>query len=47
MCFAQDISEENMPYYEVPEYAKEFTAGTIAPRMVHALGFKFYWFSKA
>lgn len=36
-----------MPYYEVPEYAKEFTAGTITARMVDALEFRFYWSSKA
>jgi hypothetical protein len=35
-----------MPYYEVPEYAKEFTAGTMAARMVDALGFRFYWSSE-
>ncbi len=43
--FAQDISEERIPYYEVLEYAKEFTAGTMAARMVDALGCGFYWFS--
>ena len=46
MGFAQDISEEKIPYYEVPEYAKEFTAGTMAARMVDALGFRFYWSSE-
>ena len=46
MGFAQDISEEKLPYYEVPEYAKEFTAGTMAARMVDALGFRFYWSSE-
>ena len=47
MSFAQDISEAKTPYYEVPEYAKEFTAGTMAARMVDALGFRFYWSSNA
>ncbi len=42
MGFAQDISEEKLLYYQVPEYAKEFTAGTMVARMVDALGFRFY-----
>lgn len=46
MSFAQDVSEEKIPYYEVPEYSKEFTAGTMAARMVDALGFRFYWASE-
>jgi hypothetical protein len=45
MC-AQDLKNENTPYYEVPEHAKEFTAGTVAARMVDALGFRFYWSSE-
>ncbi|WP_298904164.1 hypothetical protein [uncultured Psychroserpens sp.] len=46
MCYAQDTSEEKLPYYEVPEYSKEFTAGTMAARMVDGLGFRFYWASE-
>ena len=38
---AQDNPE--LPYYEVPDYPEEFTAGTMAARMVDALGFRFYW----
>ncbi|WP_040279827.1 hypothetical protein [Psychroserpens damuponensis] len=45
MGFAQDISEVNIPYHNIPEYSKEFTAGTMAARMVDALGFRFYWAS--
>lgn len=33
----------DLPYYEVPDYPEEFTAGTMASRMVDALGFRFYW----
>ena len=39
-------SKKELPYYEVPQYSKEFTAGTMAARMVDALGFRFYWASK-
>ncbi len=43
---SQDSKHKEIPYYEVPEYAKEFTAGTMAARMVDALGFRFYWSSE-
>ncbi|MEH6536530.1 MAG: hypothetical protein V7719_09070 [Psychroserpens sp.] len=46
VSFAQEVSEEKMPYYEVPEYPETFTAGTMAARMVDALGFRFYWASE-
>ncbi|MDG2194206.1 MAG: hypothetical protein P8K77_05030 [Polaribacter sp.] len=32
-----------LPYYEIPEAAKEYTAGTVASRMVDGLGFRYYW----
>jgi len=41
--FAQTDSDTELPYYEVPDYPEEFTAGTMAARMVDALGFRFYW----
>ncbi|WP_296386758.1 hypothetical protein [Winogradskyella sp.] len=42
--FSQEKDNE-LPYYEVPDYSSEFTAGTIAARMVDALGFRYYWAS--
>lgn len=36
-------SQSKLPYYEIPKTAKEFTAGTIASRMVDGLGFRYYW----
>lgn len=35
--------EKALPYYEIPEYSKTYTAGTVAARQVDALGFRFYW----
>lgn len=35
--------KEELPYYEVADYPEKFTAGTMAARMVDALGFRFYW----
>ncbi|WP_400080548.1 hypothetical protein [Winogradskyella sp. R77965] len=45
LSFAQKDKEEKLPYYEIPEYPEEFTAGTMAARMVDALGFRYYWAS--
>ena len=36
-------SQEKLPYYEIPEAPKEFTAGTTASRMVDGLGFRYHW----
>ena len=40
--FGQNKTKE-LPYYQVPEYSEAFTAGTMAARMVDALGFRFFW----
>lgn len=34
---------EELPYFEVPEYYNEYTAGTVAARMVDGLGFRYRW----
>ncbi len=43
MTNAQDKMEEKLPYYEIPEHSEEYTAGTVAARMVDGLGFRYYW----
>jgi hypothetical protein len=40
---AQNTMEEKLPYYEIPEHAESYTAGTVAARMVDGLGFRYYW----
>ncbi len=30
-------------YYEIPDYPNEYTAGTVAARVVDGLGFRYYW----
>ena len=40
---AQDNSEKDLPYYEIPDYPETFTAGTVAARLVDGLGFRYYW----
>lgn len=38
--------DSKLPYYEIPEAAKEYTAGAVTSRMVDGLGFRFYWASE-
>ena len=47
MClsYSQDKVQDEIPYYEVPDYSETYTAGTMAARMVDALGFRYYWAS--
>lgn len=33
----------HLPFYEIPEAPKNFTAGTVAARMIDGLGFRYYW----
>lgn len=40
------LENDSLFYHELPEYPTEFTAGTMAARMVDALGFRFYWASE-
>ncbi len=41
-----NAQDDNIPYYEIPDYSETFTAGTVAARQVDALGFRFYWASE-
>ena len=33
----------NLPYYQIPEYPEEYSAATVAARMIDGLGFRYYW----
>lgn len=35
--------KDTLPYYEIPQAAKEYNEGTVASRMVDGLGFRYYW----
>lgn len=43
IAFQAQTEDQPLPYYEIPEYSETYTAGTVAARMVDALGFRFYW----
>ncbi|TBN06386.1 hypothetical protein EYD45_00425 [Hyunsoonleella flava] len=36
-------NKEKLPYYEIPEPAETYTAGTSISRMIDGLGFRYYW----
>jgi uncharacterized damage-inducible protein DinB len=35
--------DKDLPYYEIPEQAEKYTAGTVASRIIDGLGFRYYW----
>ena len=37
------MAQKNVTYYNIPEPPKEYTAATVASRMVDGLGFRYYW----
>lgn len=40
---ATNFPAENLPYSEIPVNEKSYRAGSVAARLVDALGFRFYW----
>ena len=38
--------EQELPYYELEEPTENYTAGSVAARMIDALGFRYYWASE-
>lgn len=43
MMKVSQAQDKSLPYYELPEYSKTYTAGTVAARVVDGLGFRYYW----
>jgi hypothetical protein len=39
-------TNENIPYREIPDAPGQYSAGTVAGRMVDGLGFRYYWTSE-
>ena len=40
---SMNAQDKKLPYYELPEYSKTYTAGTVVARMIDGLGFRYYW----
>ena len=43
ICFSTLNAQDNLPYYEIPEYPSEYNECTVVARMIDGLGFRFYW----
>lgn len=37
------MAQDKLPYHEIPEQPENYTAGTVASRMIDGLGFRYYW----
>ena len=36
-------SQENLPFYEIPDYPESYSESGIVGRMIDGLGFRYYW----
>ena len=36
-------NSSDLPYRTIPDYPEEFTANTVATRLIDGLGFRYYW----
>nr|WP_299386701.1 DinB family protein [Allomuricauda sp.] len=41
-----NAQEDQVPYYEIPDYPADYGPGNVAARMIDGLGFRFHWASK-
>jgi hypothetical protein len=41
--FQLAAQDKGLPYYEIPSYPENYSAGSVAARIVDGLGFRFYW----
>ncbi|MEL0457087.1 hypothetical protein WJN01_12685 [Flavobacteriaceae bacterium SZ-1-7] len=41
--FVMAQKEDKLPYHEIPEYTENYSAGTVASRMIDGLGFRYFW----
>lgn len=35
--------QQELPYYEIPEYPEDYGSGNVVARMIDGLGFRYYW----
>ncbi|MDJ0645278.1 MAG: hypothetical protein QNJ57_04765 [Flavobacteriaceae bacterium] len=43
MVVAQQKDNSELPYHQIPDYPENYTAGSVAARMIDGLGFRYYW----
>jgi hypothetical protein len=40
---SQEMTENNLPYFEIPEAPEDYSGANVIARMIDGLGFRFYW----
>ncbi len=40
---SMNSQNQNLPYFEIPDYPENYNQGTVVARMVDGLGFRYYW----
>lgn len=43
MTFTMNAQDKSLPYYNIPEASKSYTAGSVVSRMIDGLGFRYRW----
>ena len=43
LTFLNMNSQENLPFYEIPDYPESYSEAEIVGRMIDGLGFRYYW----
>ncbi|WP_136466523.1 DinB family protein [Flagellimonas onchidii] len=43
LTFSMQAQNEELPYYQIPEYPEDFSPGNVVARMIDGLGFRYYW----
>ena len=38
-----NAQNNNLPYYQIPDYPSEYNEGTVVARLIDGLGFRYYW----
>lgn len=43
MTLAANSQDQSLPYYEIPGYPSDYSAGNVMGRLLDGLGFRYYW----
>ncbi|WP_190810154.1 DinB family protein [Flagellimonas sp. S3867] len=43
LTFSMQAQNEELPYYQIPEYPEDYGPGNVVARMIDGLGFRYYW----
>lgn len=40
---SKDIVKDTLPYFQIPDYPDDYSAGNVVARMVDGLGYRYFW----